>query len=153
MPANATAFIDKQKYDQAALGAQDYIIITAVPAAGDQSLVGQRLLNQVLTVNGDYDCLIPLYGLSTALEVHCRATLATKTASTDLDTLYMTVNPTDPTTYVEKTAGTGTGALSTTVRQTSTISTLRGEQFALFTLSVAGAAGSVTVTQAEFNGI
>lgn len=153
MSANATAFIDKQKYDQAALGAQEWLVITAIPAAANQSLVGQRLLNQELTVNGDYEVLIPLYGLVTALEVHVRATLATKTASTALNTLYMVSNPTDPATYVNKTAGTGTGALVSATRQSSTIATLRGEQFARLTLTVAGGAGTVTMTQAEFNGI
>lgn len=153
MATNATAILDKQKYDQAALGAQDLIVITAVPAGASPGLVGQVLNGQVLTVNGDYECLIPLFGLATALEVFLTATLATKTASTDLDTLYYVSNPADPATWVEKTAGSGTGPLVSATRQSSTITTLRGEKFARFTLTVAGAAGSVTITQAEYNGI
>jgi hypothetical protein len=153
MALNATTLGDEQRFRQAAFGGQNLIVLTAVPSTAAQSMVGQPLLGQVLTVNGDYECLIPLAGLATALEVHTTVTLATKTASTSLDTLYYLSNFTDPTTWTEKTAGTGTGSLTTTVLQSATISTLRGEQYARFTLTVAGSAGSVTVTRSEYNGI
>ena len=153
MPIIPTTQGNESRLLQSACGVQDRLVIIAVPATASAALVNQPLAGQTLTVNGDYECLVPLSGLVTAVEVHVMATLTTKTASTDLDTLYWVSDLDDPTTWTEKTAGTGTGALSTTVRQTSLISTLRGEQFARFTLTVAGAAGSVVVTQAEYNGI
>jgi hypothetical protein len=134
-------------------GAQDRIVIVAVPAGASPALVGQQLQGQALTVNGDYECLIPMSGLKDILEVHVTATLATKTASTALDSLFYVPNPADPSTWVNKQAGSGDGALVSTTRQSSSIATPVGEQFARLTLTVAGAAGSVAITQAEYNGI
>lgn len=153
MPIIPTTQGTESRLLQSACGVQDRIVILAVPTNASAALVNQPLAGQTLTVNGDYECLIPLAGLTTAVEVHTTATLTTKTASTDLDTLFWVSDLDDPTTWVEKTAASGTGALSTTVRQTATLASLRGEQFARYTLTVAGAAGSVLVTQAEYNAI
>lgn len=144
---------EMQKYMQAAFGTQDRIVITAVPSTAAGGLVGKTLVEAgALTVAGTYECLVPLTGLTSLLEVHLTATITAGTVTSSLNTLYYVSNATSPSTWTNKTAGTGTGSLSTTVRQTSTLSTLRGEQFARLTLTLASSP-NVTFTQGEFNGL
>ena len=148
----AVPLSEVKKYEQSAWGAQDRIVITAVPAAASQALVGQPLSGAgALTVAGTYECLIPLAGMATICEVHLTATIAAGTASSALHTLFYVDNAAAPSTWTNKTAGSGTGALSSTVRQTSTLTTLRGEQLARLTLTLGGSP-NVTFTQAQYNG-
>jgi hypothetical protein len=142
-----------KKFEQSAWGAQDRLVITAVPAAAAQSLVGKPLSSAgPLTVAGDYDVLVPLAGMVSELQVHLTATITAGTASTALHTLFYVENAQLPSSWVTKTAGSGAGALTTTVRQTSTIATLRGEQLALLRITLASSP-NVSFTQAEYNGI
>lgn len=151
--ARTMPLTEMNRYMQAACGAQDRIVIAAVPSGAAGDLVGKYLSDAgALTVAGAYECLIPLSGLTTILEVHLTATIAAGTASTALNTLFYVSNAANPSVWTNKTAGTGAGSLSTTVRQTSTISTLRGEQFARLTITLASSP-NVTFTQAQYNGI
>ena len=141
----------EQQVLQGALGAQGLLVIAAVPATGDQSLVGEPLAGKTLTVNGLYRCLIPLAGLASLAQVHVTATFSGGTVATDLDTLF-TVGSFDPSTWVKKTNGSGTGNLTSTVRQTSTLDALAGERYAVLDITLTGAQ-PVTFTQAEYNGL
>lgn len=142
-----------KKYEQSAWGTQDRLVLVSVPAAAPQSLVGKALSSAgALTVAGAYECLIPLSGIASILEVHLTATIAAGTASSALHTLFYVDNAAAPSTWTNKTAGSGTGSLTTTVRQTSNITVLRGEQFARLTITLASSP-NVTFTQAQYNGI
>lgn len=141
-----------QRIQQAACGAQDELVIVAVPAAGNTALVGKRLYGQTLAVNGDYYCLIPLSGVFTEMQVHVKATFGSGTVTTaGPDTLYYVSDAQTPSTWTVKTSGTGDGALTTTVLQSPTVTGMKGEQYAMFKLTVAGGASAV-FTQAEYNG-
>jgi hypothetical protein len=132
---------------------QDQLILVAGPATLPGALIGKRLLDLgALTIAGNYDCLIPLEGMSNRVEVHITATIAGGTATTDLDTLFYVTNAADPATWTLKQAGTGDGALTTTVRQTSQLTTLAGEKFARCRI-VLGGSPNVTFTLAEYNGL
>lgn len=151
--ARSVPITNVNKFEQSAWGAQDQIVLTAVPASAAQSLIGKNLTTAgALTVAGTYECLVPLTGLTSILEVHLTATITAGTVASALNTLYYVTNAAAPSTWTNKTAGTGTGSLSTTVRQTSTITTLRGEQYARLTLTLASSP-NVTFTQAEYNGL
>lgn len=142
-----------QQLMQSALNGQGRLILAVVPALAEQSLRGTPLTEAgSLTVAGVYRCLIPLAGMVSTLEVHLTATIGASTATTDLDTLYWVENASDPTTWTKKTAGSGDGALTTTTLQASTITTLRGEQYAVMDITL-GASPTVTFTRAEWNGI
>lgn len=142
----------EKRDQQAAWNAQAPLVLAVVPSGASQGLVGTYLVDAgALTVAGVYRCLIPLSGLVTELEVHLTATIAASTASSDLDTLYWVRTPGDPTTWSKKTAGTGDGALTTTVLQTSAITDLAGEQYAVMDITL-GATPNVTFTRAEYNG-
>jgi len=144
---------NEQRLNQAALGAQGPIRIAAVPAGGNAGLIGENLVDAgALTVLGVYRCLIPLSGLVDTLQVFLTATFASGTVTSDLDTLYWVRTPSDPSTWSKKTAGSGDGAMSTTVLQSSTITTLRGEQYAVLDITL-GTAAACTFTRAEYNGI
>jgi hypothetical protein len=133
-------------------GAQDRLIITAVPAAAAASLIGKTLVDAgQLTVAGTYEVIIPTSGLS-VIEVHLQATFATGTVSSGLFSLYYVSNAATPSTWTNKQTGTGTGSLSTTVRQSSTIAALKGEQYCRLTLTLGGTT-ACTFTQAEYNGL
>ena len=137
---------------QAAMGGQGPIIIAAVPATGDRSLIGTALVDAgQLTVLGVYRCLIPLAGMVSELQVFLNATFASGTVSSDLDTLYWVRNVNDTSGWSKKTAGGSDGALSTTVLQSSTIATLAGEQWAVLDITL-GTAAACTFTRAEFCG-
>lgn len=135
-----------------ALGVQAPLLLASVPSGYTGALPGDLVLGKVLT-NGTYRCLIPIAGLVSELQVHLRSTFADGSVTTDLDTLYYTANPTDVSTWVDKTAGSGTGATSTTVIQTSTLDTLAGETYAALDIVVAGSTLGATVTLAEYNGV
>lgn len=144
---------EAQKYQQSAFGTQDLITLVTVPAAASGDLVGKTLTGAgALTVAGDYECLIPLSGLTSFVEVHLIATIAAGTVSSAMHTLYYVADAANPAGWTNKTAATGTGSLTSTVRQTSTLTSLRGEQFARLKLTLASSP-NVTFTQGEFNGI
>jgi hypothetical protein len=151
--ARSVPLSEVKKYEQSAWGAQDQIVLVAVPAAAAQSLVGKNLTTVgALTVAGTYECLIPLSGIVTQCEVHLTATIGAGTVSSALSTLFYVTNAAAPSTWTNKTTGTGTGSLVTGTRQTSLLTTLRGEQYARLTLTL-GSSPNVTFTQAEFNGL
>jgi hypothetical protein len=151
--ARVVPLTEQKKYDQSAWGAQDQLVLTAVPAAASPALVGKTLVGAgALTVAGVYECLVPLTALKTALEIHLTATIAAGTASSAAHSLYYVTNAALPSSWVNKVAATGTGSLTSTTRQSSTISTLRGEQYARVAITLA-TSPSVTFTQAEYNGI
>lgn len=143
---------ESQKIIQGAIGVQRRIVIAKVPATAEGSLVGKTLLEAgALTVNGIYRCLLPIAGLAAVLEVFLTATITGGTVTSDLDTLYFVGNSVDDSTWVKKSAGTGDGPLATGIMLTPTISTLRGEEYAVLDLTLAGVT-SVAFTVAEFNG-
>lgn len=143
----------ERQLEQAVLGGQGLLVLAAVPSGADNGLVGTNLVDAgALTVNGDYYCLVPLGGMVTELEVFLKATFASGTVTSDLNTLYTVRNVSDPSTWVNKTAGADAGGMTSATLQEPVITTLRGERFASLKLTLAGVA-SVTFTQAEFNGV
>lgn len=142
------------RFQNAAWGTQDRLVIMSVPAAASAGLIGQWLHGQTLTVAGDYQCLIPLSGITSTLQCHIRATFASGGVTTaGPDSLYYVADPKAGGTFTAKLAGTGDGALTTTELQTSTLtSTLYGEQYALMTITL-DASTSAEFTLAEYNGI
>lgn len=142
----------EQRFQNAAWGMQDRIVLMAMPAGVSPALRGVALVNAgTLNIAGDYHCLIPLTGMIAKLEVHLRGTV-TGTITSDLNTTYFIPDLTDPAGYVAKQTASGDGVLSDTTRQTSTIATLTGEQYAWLKITVA-AASSVAFDQAEYNGV
>ena len=141
-----------QRYQQAAFGAQGPIRIAAVPSGGNAGLIGTNLVDAgQLTVLGVYRCLIPMSGLVSSLSVFLKATFASGTVTSDLDSLYWVRTPNDTTTWTKKTAGSGDGAMSTATLQTITL-TPAGEQYAVLDITL-GTAAACTFTQAEYCGL
>lgn len=142
----------EQRFQQAAFGAQGPIRIAAVPAGGNAGLIGTNLVDAgQLTVLGVYRCLIPMSGLVSGLSVYLKATFASGTVTSDLDSLYWVRTPSDTSTWTKKAAGSGDGSLSTATLQTITL-TPSGEQYAVLDITL-GTAAACTFTQAEFCGI
>lgn len=138
---------------QAVRGVHAPLIITEAPATAS-ALLGKPLAGQTLTIDGDYVCLIPLSGLASSLKCHTTVTTDSMTAEVagpdqlrDFDP--RTTNVADA---VVLTAGTGDGALTTTVEQVASL-TLTGALYARYTLTIAGSPASVVVTQAEYVGL
>lgn len=151
MPRPTVLSID-DRFKQAALGGQGPIVIAAVPSGGNEALVGTLLVDAgQLTVLGVYRCLIPLSGLASGVSVYLQATFASGTVTSDLDSLYWVRSPSDPSTWTKKTAGSGDGALTTTVLRTATL-TPAGEQYAVLDITLATAA-ACTFTRAEYCGL
>lgn len=146
-----TPLPDWARFQNAAWGVQDRLVIVAVPAAADQSLVGQPLLGQSLTTDGVYYCIVPLSGVVDTLQVHVRATLTGTVALGGPDSLYYVANTSDTSGFVVKTAGTGDGNLTTATILTGTLTGMLGEQYALVTITMTSA--TATFTMAEYNGI
>lgn len=144
---------DYSKLTISAFGVQDLLVLAKVPATAAQSLVGKALTAAgQLTVAGHYYCLVPLSGISTKLEVILAATFTTATVTPAVNTVYYQAPPLNPSTMTTKTAAAGGGALTTTVRQTQTLTGMAGEQFCLVDVNITGTA-DVTFTQAEYNGL
>lgn len=141
----------EQSLNQGAIGAQDFLVLSVVPTAAAQSLVGTTLVSAgALTVPGVYRCIITTAGLAASLQVYLNATFSGGTVTSDLDMLFhMSAFPTIP----SKKGATvsGDGSLTTATLQTITTTALNGEQFAILDLTLAGTT-SVTFTVAEFNG-
>ena len=136
----------------AAFGAQGPIIIAAVPAAGNAALVGTALVDAgQLTVLGLYRCLIPMSGMVSAVKLYLKATFASGTVTTDVDSLFWVRDPNLVSAWSKLTAATGDGAMTTTVLQTVSI-TPAGEQYAVLDFTLATAA-ACTFTQAEYMGL
>lgn len=153
MPTQPTVPGRDAKFAQAAFGAQGPLIIATVPSGAAAGLIGTLLVDAgALTVAGVYNCLVPLAGCVSTCEVHLTATIAAGTASSAVDTLYWVRDPQNSTNWATKTSATGDGSLTTTELQTSTISTLAGEQYALVAITLA-TSPNVTFTRAEFNGL
>lgn len=156
MTMNGEMMVDQDKLLQSALGGQDWLHYNAVPTTATQTAqsvdtagdIGQRLIDTPkITVAGTYTVLIPLSGMVSLLQVPLTATIVHGTVTTSLSTLYK-----DRATA--KTAGGGGGVMVSGTRQTLTVTTLAGEQYALLTIVVADSGGvDVTFTQAEYNGL
>lgn len=143
----------EERFQNAAWGMQDLLVLVAVPAGASPGLVGTQLVHAgALTVAGTYDCLVPLTGVTIKGELHLTATITSGSASSAVHTLYFVSDMLDPSSWVTKTAWSSAGALTTTVRQTVSLSTFAGEQFSLLRLTLASTP-NVTFTQAEYNGI
>lgn len=137
-----TSFAESSQ--QSMTGLQASLVFSAVPAAADQTLIGQRINGSVLSVNGDYYADSDVSGL-TEIEAHLRATLAGgATCAVDAYTTYA-----DETT--KKTAMTGVASLVSTVILALTLAATKGTRVLRFKFTVA-AAGTVTFTLAEING-
>lgn len=137
---------------QAAFGAQGPILIADVPATGNRALIGNALVDAgQLTVLGVYRCLIPLAGMVSSVSLFLKATFASGTVTTDVDTLYWVRDPNNTSTWTKKTAASGDGAMTTATLQTVTI-TPAGEQYAVLDITLATAA-ACTFTQAEYMGL
>lgn len=146
------AISDTAKERNAIFGSQAPLILAVVPATADQTLVGKTLTDAgALTVAGVYRCLIPLAGMVSSVKVLLKATFATSTVTSDVDSLYFTNQPQQPSTWVKYTAASNDGALSTTVLQTVTI-TPAGEQWAVVDITL-GAAPNATFTVGEYVGL
>jgi hypothetical protein len=156
MANEPTVLGDMQRFQQAAWNGQNALILAVVPSGAAAGLVGTKLVDAgQLTVTGVYRCLIPLAGLVGAVHVFLKATFATGTVSSDIDTLYWVRSPSNPTTWTKKTAATGDGSLTSTVLQDATLpasGTLAGEQYAVVDITLATAA-ACTFTMAEFCGV
>lgn len=152
MANQPTVLSTEQRFQQAAFGGQGPIRIAAVPAGGNAGLIGTNLVDAgELTVLGVYRCLIPLTGLVSGVSVFLKATFASGTVTSDLDSLYWVRTPTDTSTWTKKTAGSNDGAMSSTVLQTSTL-TPSGEQYAVLDITL-GTAAACTFTVGEYCGL
>lgn len=139
--------------ERAVRGVNGPAIVVEVPA-GAEALIGAPLQGASLSVNGAYVCLIPIAGLASSLKVHTVCALTTKTASTSGPDELHEFNPrlVNVADAVVMTAGTGDGALTTTVLQTASL-VVSGGIYAVFTLTPAGGAGTVVVTRCEVVGL
>jgi len=137
---------------QGAIGAQSLMVIAGVPAGASLELIGEVLLGKTLTATGVYRVLVPIAGLASGLQCHLTATWSGGTVSSDLDSLFFVSDISNGATWTKKTAGTGDGAVTSTTRQTSTLSTIAGERYAVYDLTLTGTT-SVVINQAEYNGI
>ncbi|MGA0060505.1 MAG: hypothetical protein ACO3RU_13045 [Planctomycetota bacterium] len=152
--ANETAvFSTEKKYQQAAWNGQGLLVLTSVPSAAANGLIGTKLVDAgALTVAGDYICLVPLAGMVSEVEVHLKATFASGTVSSANDTLYTIRDFTAPSSWTTKTGFSSDGALTTATLQSSTCAALKGEQYAQVKITI-GATTSATFTVAEYNGL
>lgn len=149
---NVPPLSTEQRFQNAAWGMQDQIVMMAVPAGVSPALRGVALVNAgTLNIAGDYHCLIPLTGMVSTLEVHLEGVI-TGTITSDLNTTYFITDVTDPATYTVKQGASNDGVLSDGTLQTSSIATLTGEQYAWLKITVA-TSSSVIFTQAEYNGV
>lgn len=138
--------------EQASVGAQYPLVLKEIPAAADRSLIGTKLTDAgALTVAGDYYCLIPMAGLFTGLYVHLTATIGGGTLTSDINTTYYAADGTLPSARTSYQAFTGDGALATATLQTSSLTTLKGERWAVVKLTIA--TGPSTFTRGEYNGV
>lgn len=138
---------------QAEEGAQRELIISEVPA-GAEALIGKSLNGQVLTVNGDYQCLLCIAGLASTVRVNVKATYNSMTlTSAGPDELSNDFNPrtTNIADGVAITLGTGDGLLVDGTLQTAVL-TPTGGRYARYTVTAAGSPTSVTMTIAEWEG-
>lgn len=139
-------------FEYAAIGAQADLIIIEAPA-GATSLIGTAVKDATITVDGDYVCLLPIAGLA-SVRVRVLPQLTTMTlSSSGPDALALAYNPrtTDPSDGEVIIAGAADGALSDDTLQTATLANL-GAKYAIFTLTAADAAGSITFDVAEYGG-
>lgn len=136
--------------NQAAIGMQQYLIITQVPTGAAGALVNNRLLGKTLTVAGDYYCKFYMGGV-TALHCWLKATFGG--GETCESTVYSTFKngegPDSSATLYEAFAS--DGPMSTGSLQESTLADSEGVQFGIVKLTITGT-GGVEFTVAEVNG-
>lgn len=144
--------IDRERH--ATLGVHAPLYFAEVPA-GAESLIGKKLVDSTITIDGDYVILIPLFGIVSTLKVQILPQLTSMTlSSAGPDTLHL-FDPLVDTiaNVVAITAGTGDGALSDNTLQTLTLTGMLGEQYARLVLTAGGAPTSVTFDIASYYGV
>lgn len=138
--------------ERAIRGSHGPVICVEAPAGS--SMEGKPMQGAVLTVDGDYVCLIPIAGLASALKVYTECDLDGMTAVTAGPDALHDFDPrsTNVASAAVLTAGSGDGSLTDDTEQEASL-TLVGGTYARFTLTVAGSPTSVTVTRCEFVGL
>lgn len=137
--------------EQAANGVHAPLICVEAPA-GAEDVIGKPLVEQTLTIDGAYVCLIPTSGLADSLKVNVLPQLTTATLTSSGPDAVADFDPTedDVASATVIVSGSGDGALSDNTLQTATLA-LVGARYARYTLTVASA-GSVTFDVAEVVG-
>jgi hypothetical protein len=132
--------MDNAGVDRAGLGIHNWLYISAVPATGDRTLIGKRLIDAgVLGVAGVYECEFRADGVG-KLEARLKATFASGSATTSGGSLYA-----DRTAVLQ--AWTGVGAMSTTVEQALTIAAMKGEKYGKVIITTVGVLVQFTVAE------
>lgn len=139
--------------DRAVRGVHNHLIFYKVPAAASQALLGTKVKDATITVDGDYVCLIPIGGLATELKVHVKPQLDSMTLSSSGPDEIALVDPyaTDATTVAVLTAGSGDGALADDTLQTATLA-VTGGRYAIYTLTAGASPTNITFDVAEYTG-
>jgi hypothetical protein len=138
--------------NQAAIGMQQYLVITQVPAGAAGSLINRRLISAgPLVIAGDYYCRFYMGGVG-SVTAHLKATFGGgETCSSDVYSTYKdgegSVNS-DATKYQGFTSD---GAMTTATLQHPVLTATLGEQYGLVKLTITGT-GGVEFTVAEVNG-
>lgn len=138
----------------ATVGAHAPLYFAEVPA-GAEALIGAKLVDSTITIDGDYVILIPLFGIVSTLKVHILAQLTSMTLdSVGPDTLHL-FDPlaVDVADAVALTAGTGFGSCADNTLRTHTLTGMLGEQYARMTLTAAASPTSITFDIASYHGI
>jgi hypothetical protein len=138
--------------NQAAIGMQRHLEITAVPSGAEGNLINKRLIDAgALVVAGDYYCRFYIGGCANA-ECHLTATFGGgETLTSQVYKTWADGDKPDVTAVTAKEDFASDGAMVSTTKQTSTITDLLGEQYAVAKLTITGT-GGVTFTRAEVNG-
>lgn len=135
-----------EKVTQAAIGAQDLLRLSEVPAGVSSALKEVPLISAgALDVAGDYYCDVDIAGFADA-EIIVRASSVTGTVTPSAFSTYA-----DGVTSKAAATDSGAGDLAAGVRRTFTLADLKGERLARFKF-VVGGGESVTFDQAEVNG-
>lgn len=153
--AKHPAFLNNvQRELHAVLGVHAPLYFAEVPA-GAEALIGKKLTDSTITINGDYVLLIPLFGLVSTLKLYILAQLDSMTlTSADFTTLHLFDPLTvDVASAVALTGGTGEAAFVDNVLQTMTLTGMLGEQYARVTLTAGASPTSVTFDIASYTGI
>lgn len=140
--------------EQASLGGQYPLVIHKAPD-GVAGLEGLRLTAAGALAAGTYYCVIPMEGLFTGIYLHLKATFASGSCTSSADTTYYW----DPPNYNALSASvparyqafSGVGAMTTATQQDSSLTTLKGERFAVVKIVIV--TGPATFTMGEYNAL
>lgn len=137
--------MDNAGVDRAGLGLHHFLYVTKEPAqAVGITFIGKRLIDcGALPVAGVYECEFRSDAVS-KLEVRLKATFASGSSTTTGGSLYA-----DRATTLQ--AWAGAAAMTSTVEQTLTISTMKGEKYSKVIITTVGVL--VNFTRAEVMGL